>query len=299
MTFKDNIQLESGRASSGGGRGMAIGGAGGIGGLLLVGLFLLLGGSPEQAGQVLQNQQQWSNETSQDDGTDPFAHCQTGADANQYEDCLVYGAALSVDDYWAEQLPAQAQLEYQEPGLVIFQDAVQSGCGMASASTGPFYCGADQSAYFDTSFFGQLKNFGGSDAPLAQMYIVAHEFGHHIQYLQGTIQLVDYNDPGKDSMAVKMEMQADCYAGMWVSQADKGEDAMLEPITQEQVQTAIDTARAVGDDNIQRRSGGEVQPDLWTHGSSEQRQEAFMTGYRTGSMQACDYPELGVGGRRA
>lgn len=291
MTFKDNIELESGRARSGG--------AGGVGGLLLVGLFLLLGGSPEQAGQILQTQQQWSNETSQDGGAEEFDHCQTGADANRYEDCLIYGAALSVDQYWESQLPAQAGLEYQEPGLVIFEDRVQSGCGMATAATGPFYCGADQSAYFDTSFFSQLDSLGGSDAPLAQMYIVAHEFGHHIQYLQNTIQLIDYNDPGKDSMAVRMEMQADCYAGMWVGQADKGADAMLEPITAEQVQAAIDTARAVGDDNIQRRSGGEVQPDLWTHGSSEQRQQAFLTGYETGSMEACDFPGLGVGGRSA
>lgn len=300
MTFKDNIQLESGRArSGGGGRGVAIGGAGGLGGLLLVGLFLLMGGSPEQAGQLLQGQDQWSNETNQGGETNQFDHCQTGEDANRYADCLIYGAALSVDQYWEEQLPAQASLEYTLPGLVIFEDSVQSGCGYATAATGPFYCGADQSAYFDTSFFNQLDSLGGSAAPLAKMYIVAHEFGHHIQYQQRTLGFVDYNNPGKDSMAVLMEMQADCYAGMWAGQADKGEDALLEPVTAQQLQSAVDTARAVGDDNIQRRSGGEVQPDLWTHGSSEQRAHAFMTGYETGSMQACDFPELGVGGQRA
>ena len=124
------------------------------------------------------------------------------------------------------------------------------------------------------------------------MYIVAHEFAHHVQQLEGTLSMSNYNDPGADSDAVKVELQADCYAGIWIAHADKGENALLEPITEEQVQGAIDTARAVGDDNIQRRTGGEVRPDLWTHGSSEQRQNALLTGYREGNMAACD--TLGV-----
>src|SRR5699024_2291668 len=130
---------------------------------------------------------------------------------------------------------------------------VSSGCGQATSATGPFYCPADQSAYFDVSFFDQLNRIGGTNSPLAQMYIVAHEFGHHVQQLEGTLSLSNYNDPGEDSNAVKIELQADCYAGMWVAHADKGENAMLEPITREQVASAIETARAVGDDNIQKR----------------------------------------------
>ena len=144
------------------------------------------------------------------------------------------------------------------------------------------------------SFFEQLEQLGGTNAPLAQMYIVAHEFAHHIQQLEGTLSLSNYNDPGEDSNAVKIELQADCYAGIWISQADKGDDALLEPITEEQVAGAIDTARAVGDDNIQQRSGGEVRPDLWTHGSSEQRQNAFLTGYNEGTMASCDTLGRGV-----
>lgn len=291
MTFKDDARINGRRARSGGSRGVAVGGGLGIGGVLLVGIFLLLGGDPQQAGQVL-NSSQWQNHTSSGSGEEAFAHCQTGADANEHTDCRVEFTGASVDSFWQVQLPAQAGIQYEQPGLVIFQNSVQSGCGFASASTGPFYCGADQSAYFDVSFFEQLDRLGGVNAPLAQMYIVAHEFGHHIQYLEGTLGLIDYNNPGEDSMAVLMELQADCYAGMWVGQADKGEDAMLEPITDEQVQAAVDTARAVGDDNIQQRSGGEVQPDLWTHGSSEQRSEAFLTGYREGTMTACNYPNL-------
>ena len=126
------------------------------------------------------------------------------------------------------------------------------------------------------------------------MYIVAHEFGHHIQNLEGTLGLSDYNNPGADSNAVKIELQADCYAGLWASYADKGDNPLLEPITKEQVSDAVAAAQAVGDDNIQRRSGGQVQPDSWTHGSSEQREKAFLAGYNSGKMSQCDTLERGA-----
>ncbi|SER46448.1 KPN_02809 family neutral zinc metallopeptidase [Corynebacterium cystitidis] len=288
MTFKGGRQLNQNRARTGGGRGGAIAlGGGGIGGLLLVGLFLLMGGNPAQLDQIAGSPQR-----AQDTGYS-LDHCQTTDDANQYADCRVLGAAESIDQMWAEILPEQAGLEYTQPGLVLFQNSTQSGCGYASAHTGPFYCGGDTSAYFDVSFFDQLEQLGGSSAPLAQMYIVAHEFGHHIQYLEGTIGLIDYNNPGKDSNAVKLELQADCYAGIWVNHADEGENAYLESVTPQQVEAAINTARAVGDDNIQKRTQGEVQPDLWTHGSSQQRQDAFLRGYNEGTMAACDYLETG------
>lgn len=300
MTFKKGADFGGKRASSGtsGGRGGMIAAGGAVGSILLVGLFLLLGGSPSQIDDVFggQNQGQPALESGEDtgDGADDFAHCQTAEDGNTYADCRVMFSAMSVDDFWTEALPQQAGIDYTEPGRVIFQDSTQSGCGMASAATGPFYCPADQSAYFDVSFFDQLEQFGATNAPLAQMYIVAHEFGHHIQQLEGTLGLSNYNQPGEDSNAVKIELQADCYAGLWAAHADKGEDAMLEPITQEQLASAIDTARAVGDDNIQQRSGGEVRPDMFTHGSSEQRQEAFMTGYTEGTMASCDTLGRGV-----
>ena len=250
MTFRKDANYTGGRrARTGGGRGGTIAAGGGLGSLLLIGLFLLFGGNPSDLGQITGG--------GQGEATGSLEHC-----------------------------------EYTEPLLVVFQNTVQSGCGMASAQTGPFYCPADQGAYFDVSFFEQLEQLGGTNAPLAQMYIVAHEFAHHVQQLEGTLSMSNYNDPGADSDAVKVELQADCYAGIWIAHADKGENALLEPITEEQVQGAIDTARAVGDDNIQRRTGGEVRPDLWTHGSSEQRQNALLTGYREGNMAACD--TLGV-----
>ncbi len=294
MTFRGGLRKSGDRArTGGGGQGGKIAAGGGLGTLVLVGLFLLLGGSPGQIGQVLGGQD--SGQAQLDPGTGgSLEHCQTGEDANAHTDCRVEFTAISVDNLWQDLLPAQAGIEYTEPGLVVFTDATQSGCGHATAATGPFYCPADQSAYFDVSFFEQLEQLGGENAPLAQMYIVAHEFGHHIQQLEGTLGLSNYNEPGADSAAVAIELQADCYAGIWASHADKGEDAMLEPITNEQIASAVETARAVGDDNIQRRSGGGVRPDQFTHGTSQQRQDAFLTGYREGTMGSCDTLDRGV-----
>lgn len=287
MTFKDDAIIDAGRGSGGLGRG-AIFGGGGLGTLALVAIYLLLGGDPNEASQI-GAPDSWQDQSGQN-GEQKFAHCKTGSDANKYDDCRVLATAKSVDQFWSGELPKQANINYTQPGLVVFKDRTQSGCGAASASTGPFYCPQDQTAYLDTSFFNELKDLGGNNAPLTQEYTVAHEFGHHIQHLQGNSGKGNYNKPGEDSMAVKMELQADCYAGMWVASADTGDNAMLEPITDKQVGDAVTTAQAIGDDNIQRRSGGSVNPDKWTHGSSEERKQAFLKGYQQRSMKACDYP---------
>lgn len=297
MTFKDSYRRSGNHATtaSGGGRGaapMVIGG-GGLGTLLLIGLFLLLGGGGGGGGGQIPLPLAEPNQVT-DGGGYNLDHCNAAGAANEYADCRLEATAVSVDNVWQDILPAEAGIEYTQPGLTLFQNTVNSGCGMASAQTGPFYCPADTTAYFDVSFFNQLEQLGGSDAPLAQMYVVAHEFGHHIQQLEGTLGMSNYNQPGEDSAAVAIELQADCYAGLWASHADKGEDALLEPFTREQITAAIQTARAVGDDNIQKRSGGEVNPDVWTHGSSQQREEAFLRGYQDGHMRACDYLDRGV-----
>lgn len=289
MTFRSDFRKSGDRARRGGvgGRGgIAVGG--GIGGLLMVGLFLLLGGDPSQ---LQQPSQQGGGQRQTQQGMD---HCQTGEDANNNVDCRIEFTGISVDRVWEEQLPAQAGIAYQAPGIEIFSGSTQSGCGYASASTGPFYCPADEYSYYDVSFFDQLERMGGGDGPLAQQYVVAHEFAHHIQKLEGTLVRSNYNDPGPDSDAVKVELQADCYAGIWAHFADKGPDAIIEPLTDQQVADALQTARAIGDDTIQGHSGGEIRPDLWTHGSAEQRADAFLTGYKTGKMAQCDTLERGV-----
>ncbi|PRQ11965.1 metalloprotease [Corynebacterium sp. 13CS0277] len=295
MTFRGDVERGAPRARrAGGGGGGRIAVGGGVGTLLLVGLFLLMGGNPNELGSLLgsdpgaQQQQLPSGEQSQ-----TLDHCQTGEDANRYTDCRLEFTAKSLDEVWRKVLPAQADIAYTEPGLSIFSGQAQTGCGVASSQTGPFYCPTDQTAYFDTDFFTMLEQLGGKDSPLAQEYVVAHEFGHHIQQLEGTLGLSNYNQPGEDSNAVRIELQADCYAGLWAHYADKGQDAFLEPITQDQVRDAVTAARAVGDDNIQTRSGGRVRPDMFTHGSSEQRQQAFLAGYSTGQMSTCDTLERG------
>ncbi|MFC3850773.1 neutral zinc metallopeptidase [Corynebacterium hansenii] len=291
MTFRSDFQKSGDRARrGGGGRGGGIAVGGGLTGLLVVGLILLLGGDPSEVLQSPPPQQGGDQQNAQGG----FDHCQTGDDGNKYVDCRIMFTGESVDRVWAEQLPAQAGIQYTKPGMVIFEGSTNSGCGPASASTGPFYCPADETSYFDTSFFGQLERMGGGDGPLAQQYVVAHEFGHHIQKLENTLGRSNYNEPGPESDAVKIELQADCYAGFWAHYADKGPDAILEPLTQKQVADAVRTARAIGDDTIQSHSGGGIRPDLWTHGSSEQRADAFLTGYNSGKLAQCDTLGRGV-----
>ena len=275
MTFKNDFHASGSRASHGGGR---IAAGGGIGSIVIVGLYLLLGGNPTD----LIN-------SSGGGGHDQAnrEECKSGADANKYDHCRVEYTGISLDRVWSKILPEQANIDYTKPGLTLFSGATSTGCGQASSSTGPFYCPADSTAYFDTSFFQQLKDMGGSNGPFAQEYVVAHEFGHHIQNLQGTLGLSDYNNPGEDSNAVKMELQADCYAGIWANHAAQGDDAILEPLSDDQVQQAVTTAQAIGDDAIQKQSGQSVNPDQWTHGSSEERKSSFLKGYKSGTMSAC------------
>lgn len=215
-------------------------------------------------------------------------HCNTFEDANKYDDCRILATGKSLDEYWTAALPDNEGIQYEAPGLRIAEGQINTGCGSANISqTGPFYCPGDQTVYMSVPFFDQLKQMGGSNGGFSQMYVTAHEFGHHIQQQQGTLSLSNYNDPGEESLAVQVELQADCYAGLWASNADKGENAMMDPITQEQVQEAIKTAQAIGDDAIQSSAGQEVNPDLWTHGSSEQRTDAFIRGYQGGTMKSC------------
>ena len=281
MTFKPDVPLDENRVETSGNRGLVIGGSS-IGALILAGILWYLGVDPGQLQDVL-----GTGDASTSQSASKQSHCKTTNDANKYADCRVGATAESLDRVWGQQLPEQANLQYKKPRVVNFTNSTRSGCGVASSATGPFYCPTDQTAYFDVSFFDQLKNYGATNTPFAQEYIVAHEFGHHIQKLQNTLGMSNYNEPGPESNAVKIELQADCYAGVWAYYADKGDNALLQPITEEQLAGAINAARAVGDDNIQQRSGGEVRPDTFTHGTSEQRQEAFLAGYHTGQMSSC------------
>ena len=269
---------------------MAIGGGLGGGGLIVVLAIMLL------TGQNPLSLLGGGGETQQG-GAEPGvdrSHCQTGADANAHAECRMVFTADALDVYWEEVMAEQTTRQYEMPGFEIFTSSVSTACGTASSAVGPFYCPGDASVYLDLGFFDQLETqLGAQNAPLAQMYIVGHEWGHHAQHALGTMASADRQDTGPSGDAVRLELQADCYAGMFIGAAattvdpDSGEVFLQQP-TEAEVRTALDAAAAVGDDRIQAGAGQEVQPHTWTHGSAEQRMTWFATGYEQGSLQTCD-----------
>ncbi|SHS83078.1 zinc metallopeptidase [Mycobacteroides abscessus subsp. abscessus] len=287
MTFNEGMQIDTSTTSGGGmGRGpkMAIGG--GVGGLLIAVVVMLLGGDPSQ---VLQQQgpQQAGPAREQ---TQDFSHCKTGADANKSLDCRIIATGNSVDAVWTQILGPK----YPRPNVKLFSNQVNTGCGAATTEVGPFYCPADRTAYFDTSFFQVLVDqFGSSGGPLAQEYVVAHEYGHHVQNLFGVLGKNHRCAEGQAGGGVCTELQADCYAGVWAKHASttvqEGTGVpFLKPLTEQDIRDALSAASSVGDDRIQKRATGRVNPEAWSHGSSEQRQRWFTQGYNTGDFRTCD-----------
>jgi uncharacterized protein len=278
MTFNDNSNISGGKVSHRGRNGgIAVGG--GLGAILLYFVLSQLGvdvsgvtGDPSQAGG---------------EGTS-LENCQTGADANANVDCRMKGAAASLENYWAEELPALGGTYRSPADMALFTGSVSTGCGGATSATGPFYCPPDETIYIDTAFFDDLRTrFGSSGGPLAEMYVVAHEWGHHIQGISGTLASAQDGETGAGSNAVRTELQADCFAGSWAAAASDTEDPsgvpFLEEITPAQITDALSAAAAVGDDRIQAATQGQVNPEGWTHGSSEQRQRWFMVGFEGGA----------------
>lgn len=290
MTFSEGVKIDPGRESGGrGGRrggGIAIGGGGG---LIVVLLALVFGFNP---GDILGGGGTGTGDQAQE--TDAFANCTNAEAANTDINCRIIATAESLDALWQQLLPDSGGPAYVQPGLDIFAGSVSTGCGAASSATGPFYCPTDQTAYFDSDFFDLLETqFGANGGPLAQEYVVAHEFGHHIQNQLGLLNRAQQDPQGPESGSVRTELMADCLAGIWAKNASTVPDPdsgrpFLEPLTDQDIADALSAAAAVGDDRIQSSQGGQVNPESFTHGTSEQRQRWFMTGFEQGSVDACN-----------
>ncbi|WP_343602404.1 neutral zinc metallopeptidase [Mycobacterium sp.] len=283
MTFNDGVRIDtSTTTSSGGGRGIAVGG--GLAGLLIVVVAMFLGVDP---GDVL-SQQPVNTRQDMASGFD-LNTCRTGADANKYVQCRVVATGNSVDAVWSQLVRG-----YTRPRVRLFSGRVSTGCGPGTTQVGPFYCPVDRTAYFDTDFFAVLVDrFGSSAGPLAQEYVVAHEFGHHVQNLVGVLGRAQQGAQGAGGNGVRTELQADCYAGVWAHYASTTRQQStgtpyLQPLSDKDIQDALSAAASVGDDRIQKAATGRTNPESWSHGSSEQRQHWFTVGYQTGDPNQCD-----------
>lgn len=264
-------------------RGMSPGGIAisGVGGLILFLAFMFLGGGQDASvlEQILGQAAQQQAGTSQTTQPDEFK----GADKYETFTSKVLG---SNNDTWSGIFSALGR-QYASPKLVLFRQLTQSGCGVASTSVGPHYCPEDQTIYLDETFFDELqKRFGGSSGDVAQAYVIAHEAGHHVQNQLGDMarimdaQQTDPENANKYSEA--LELQADCYAGIWMNSLSS------EGILRDgEIEQALSAAAAVGDDHIQRSTTGSVNPETWTHGSSEQRVKWFKDGYTSGKVESC------------
>lgn len=305
--FDDDVQLDTSqvedRRGSGGGFGPTMSGGGmaripgggltvggGVIGLIITLAIVLLGGGVIDTGgtSVPSGYGQLNDRTFDGQGgTGNLAEeCRTGADADRREDCALVAYINSTQSYWVNAL-AQRGERYTPARTQFFTGSTRTGCGDATSEVGPFYCPLDQKVYIDLGFFDELRTrFGASGGSFAQAYVLAHEYGHHLQNLFGTLSGANSRDTGPQSEAVRVELQADCYAGVWASNAVA--TGFLTSLSDKDIADALNAAAAVGDDRIQKQVQGRVNPESWTHGSAEQRQRWFRTGYQSGDPAACN-----------
>ena len=297
MRFNPKARIDQSQIQtrSGGGRGrggqarlpIPTGGGGklGLGGILLVVALVLLtqcmgvdlqGASPGAGGDTTTKNQ-----------------CRTGADANKSDACAVDLFTTSVQNYWKQEFPRQTGEAYDVVQTVRFQGSTDSACGQASSEMGPFYCPNDALVYLDTTFFDDMLEgqLGAEGGPFSIGYVIAHEYGHHVEDQLGVLGRIR-TQKGPKSDAVRVELMADCLAGMWAKGAQETVDAdgrtIISDLTQDDITRAIDAAEAVGDDRIQKRSGGRVNTESFTHGSAAQRVRWFNIGLSKGTIRSCD-----------
>ncbi|MFG1606276.1 neutral zinc metallopeptidase [Actinoplanes sp. NPDC049265] len=289
----DTSQIDDQRGSGGGGGGgiggLPIGG-GGITGII-ISLVLAVVGGYFGINQISGG----GSEPQTGDNTSLSQEC-SQSDASKQLDCRNVLYVNSIQDYWKDAMPQNFGDPYQPAKTVLFSRQVNTACGAADSGVGPFYCPGDDRVYIDLTFYQQLADQLGAPGEFAQPYVLAHEYGHHIQDLTGTeatMRRQQQRDPGQqNALSVKLELQADCYAGVWAKNATGTDDGsgqkIFTSITDQDIQEGLDTAKQIGDDTLQQRGGGQVNPAEFTHGTSAQRQQWFRTGFESGSPKSCD-----------
>jgi uncharacterized protein len=279
MRFRRGARLDPGQVTDVRGRrtgagGLAVGGGGvGVAVLVIYLLITLLSGG-DGLGQLapLDDRRVGQGDTP----SEVSQECRTGEDANERQDCRIVAVVNSVQRFW-DGVFQRSGRQYPYVDTVFFTDQVQTQCGVASSQVGPFYCPRDQQVYIDLGFFDELQSrLGAGGAPFAQAYVIAHEYGHHVQNQLGVLDRIGNDRQGPESGAVRSELQADCYAGVWAANAVETE--LIEELTQADINEGLDTAAAIGDDRIQEQTQGQVNSESWTHGSSEQRRRWFSRG---------------------
>jgi predicted metalloprotease len=285
VRFRRNAPLDTGQVQDRRGVGgpLAVGGGGlGLVGLAIYLLLALLSGG-NALGQLapLEDQQVGRGDTPSEISQD----CKTGEDANKRQDCRIVAVVNSVQQFW-NGVFERSNRKYQYSDTVFFNGQTQTGCGVADSQVGPFYCPEDKLVYIDLGFFDELSRFGAQDTPFVEAYVLAHEYGHHVQDQLGVLDKIRGSQTGPESLGVRSELQADCYSGVWAAHAV--ETRLVEQLTQADINSGLDAAAAIGDDRIQQQTQGQVNPETWTHGSSEQRRRWFSRGYETGKPAACD-----------
>jgi len=279
----DPSQVEDRRGAGGmslPGGGLAVGGGGlGVVGLAIYLLIAILSNGNGGLSAPLQN----LNDRSV--GAQPAAGCSTAQDANTREDCRIVGYVNSIQAYWTSQFKTAGR-SYAIVKTVFFDGSTPTGCGTATSDVGPFYCPVDKHVYIDLGFFDELRSrFGATGGPFAQAYVLAHEYGHHVQD-QLALLGNGSSQAGATGRSVRTELQADCFAGVWANHA--AQTRYLTDLTQTDIADGLNAAAAVGDDRIQQATQGRIDRDTWTHGSSSERQHWFTVGYRSGKPGACD-----------